>query len=367
MVKRHGQHGERRTEIKGLGALAFVLLAIALLGGCQEAPAVTPTAWTRSEPVFGPINATLTVYAPEDENLFQGFLDVCRTIDKAMSMWDRPYVTDVMRLAEAAGKTPVEVSDDTRIVLQRALEIADRTDGALDVAIGPLVKLWGVATDSPQVPTQAEIDALLPLINRNDIVIEGNKVFLKKPGMIIDVGGIAKGYTADKAIAYLKSQGIKSAIVDLGGNVYVLGSKPDGKGGTKPWRIGIQDPFAPARGTSIGIVSASDISLVTSGVYERRFTDEATGKTYHHILDPKTGWPSDNDLVSVTVVSKSSMDCDGFAKVLVLGLEKGWKVLRDNGLEGIFITADKKVYVTPGLAKDFTLKAEDYQLAEMGS
>lgn len=344
----------------------LILLIVVFLAGCS-APAVTPTAWTRSEPVFGPINATLTVYAPEDENLFQGFLDVCRTIDKQMSMWDRPYVTDVMRLAEAAGKNPIEVSEGTRFVLQRALEIGQKTEGALDVAIGPLVKLWGVATDSPHVPTQAEIEALLPLINRDDIVIDGNKVFLKKSGMILDVGGIAKGYAADQAIAYLKSQGIRSAIVDLGGNVYVLGSKPDGKGGTKPWRIGIQDPFAPARGTSIGIVSATDISLVTSGVYERQFTDETTGKTYHHILDPKTGWPAENGLVSVTVVSKSSVDCDGFAKVLVLGLEKGWKVLRDNGLEGIFITADKKVYVTPGLAKDFTLKGEGYQLAEMGS
>lgn len=343
--------------------LLAVLGLGALFMACTETP-VTPTAWTRSEPVFGPIEASLTVYGPEDENLFQGFLDVGRQIDRDMSMWERPFVTDVMRMAEAAGKNPVEVSQDTLIVLKRALEIADLTDGALDVAIGPLVKLWGVATDHPRVPRQSEIDALLPLINRHDLVLEGNTAYLRKPGMIVDVGGIAKGYAADKGAEYLRSKGVTSAIIDLGGNVYVIGGKPDGKGGIRPWKIGIQDPFSTARGTTIGIVSATDISLVTSGVYERRFTDEATGKTYHHILDPKTGWPTDNGLVSVTVVSKSSTDCDGFAKVLVLGLERGWQVLKDQGLEGIFITADKKVYVTPGLAKDFTLKGEGYQLAE---
>lgn len=341
----------------------LALLTLLIVTGCS-APPVTPTSWTRSDTVFGTIPATLTVFGPEDENLFQGYLDLLNNIDKEMSMWDRPYVTDVMRLAEAAGKAPVEVSPDTMTVLKKALEIGEATHGALDVAVGPLVKLWGVATDHPRVPTQKEIDALMPLINRSDIVLDGTKAFLKKKGMIVDVGGIAKGFAADEAVKYLKAKGVTSAIVDLGGNVYVIGSKPDGKGGSRPWRIGIQDPYLD-RGQVLGTVSASDISLVTSGVYERKFTDEATGKVYHHILDPKNGWPTDNGLVSVTVVSPSSITCDGFAKVIVLGLEEGWKVLQANGLEGIFVTADKKVYVTPGLAKDFTLKAEDYHLADL--
>jgi len=165
-------------------------------------------------------------------------------------------------------------------------------------------------------------------------------------------------------VAYLRSKGVTSAIVDIGGNVYVVGGKPDGKGGTRPWNIGIQNPDL-ARGSVLGTVAATDISLVTSGTYERKFTDPKTGKVYHHILDPKTGWPTDNGLVSVTVVNKSSIDCDGFAKVIVLGLQRGWEVLKAHGLEGIFVTSDKKVYVSPGLAKDFTLKASDYQLADL--
>lgn len=115
----------------------------------------------------------------------------------------------------------------------------------------------------------------------------------------------------------------------------------------------------------IGVVAAADTSLVTSGVYERKYTDPTTGKTYHHILDPKTGRPSDTGLVSVTIVGKPSIDCDGFAKVQVLGLKEAWRVLTENHLEGILITSDRKVYVTPQLAKDFTLRADEYQLAEL--
>lgn len=347
-----------------MSRLLLAALLTITLASCS-APPLTPTAWTRQENVFGNIPATLTVYGPENENLYQGFLDLILEVDKDMSMWDRPYETDIMRLAAASGKEAVVVSDQTMVVLKRGLEIGAATEGALDVAIGPLVKLWGVYTDHPHVPTQAEIDALLPLTHLSDLVLDGKTAYLRKAGMVVDVGGIAKGWATDLGVKYLKSQGVTSAIIDLGGNVYVVGAKPDGKGGTKPWRIGIQDPFQEERGTILGTVAATDTSLVTSGVYERKFTDPATGATYHHILDPKTGRPSNSGLVSVTVVGPSSIDCDGFAKVLVLGLEKGWQVLKDAGLEGIFITQEKKVYVTPGLAKNFTLTAQDYQLADL--
>jgi len=344
-----------------LGALGLVILA----GSCTPAKAaVSVVPWTNQVDIFGTIPATLTVYGPENPEVWEGFKAVVDQVDREMSMWDRPYVTDIMRLAAAAGQNPVEVSPDTMTVLRKALEIGDATEGGLDVAIGPLVKLWGVYTDHPRVPTEAEIQGLLPLVHRQDLVLNGTQAFLRQKGMVIDVGGIAKGFAADQAVAYLKAKGVSSAIVDLGGNVYALGGKPDGKGGLKAWKIGIQDPFAEARGSILGTVAALDTSLVTSGVYERKFTDPATGKTYHHILDPKTGWPTANGLVSVTVVNPSSITCDGYAKVIVLGLQEGWKVLRDHGLEGIFVTDDKKVYVTPGLAKDFTLTNTDYQLVD---
>jgi len=338
----------------------FVLLLTVLTVSCA---APVPKAWTRSAAVFGDIPASLTVYGPEDDALFAGYIDVMNNVDKAMSMWNRPYVTDVMRMADAAGSHPVEVSDYTITVLKRALEIGDATDGALDVAIGPLVKLWGIATDHPRVPTEQEIEKLLPISHRQDIVLDGKTAFLKRKGMIVDVGGIAKGFAADEAVKYLKSKGVKAAIVDIGGNVYAFGGKPTASG-TKPWSIGIQDPYRD-RGTVVGALAVTDESVVTSGVYERKFTDPATGKTYHHILDPKTGWPADKGLVSVTIVGKASIDCDGFAKLLVLGLDRGAAIAKSLGLSAIFITADKKIYLTPDLAKNFTLKANDYQLTDL--
>ncbi len=340
---------------------AFAILACFVF--CVSCSPPPPKSWTRTAAVFGDIPASLTVYGPEDDALFDGYIELLNNIDKEMAMWDRPYATDVTRLAEAAGSHPVVVSPDTMTVLQRALEIGDATDGALDVAIGPLVKLWGVATDHPQVPPQAEIDRLLPITRRQDIVLADKTAFLKRRGMIVDVGGIAKGYAADQAVAYLRSRGVTAAVIDIGGNVYAMGSKPTA-GGSKPWTVGIQDPYRD-RGTVVGTLLVTDESVVTSGVYERKFSDPATGKTYHHILDPRTGWPADNGLVSVTIVGPASIDCDGYAKVLVLGLNRAAALARSLGLSAILITADKKVYLTPALAKDFTLKATDYQLADL--
>jgi len=339
-------------------AAVGLLLVLAGCGG----EVLTPTSWTRSDAVFGEIPASLTVYGPPDEALFQGYLDQINAVDRALSMWDRPFITDVARLAAAAGQQAVSIGPDSEAVLKRAVEIGAATDGALDVTIGPLVKAWGVATEHPRVPSQTEIDRLLPLTRLADLVLSPGHAFLTRPGMIVDVGGIAKGYAADKAAAWLRTQGVRSAIIDIGGNVLVLGGKPDGQGGFKPWKVGIQDPDRE-RGTTLGTLNATDLSVVSSGTYERKFTDPATGKVYHHILDPKTGWPTDNGLVSVTVVGRVSMDCDGFAKVLVLGLERGRQVLKAQGLEGIFITADKTVYVSSGLARDFTLTSSQYHLA----
>jgi thiamine biosynthesis lipoprotein len=346
----------------GIPSLAgLIILTLAgLLASCAPPP---PTPWSRTAAVFGDIPASLTVYGPEDAALFDGYIDLINGIDKEMSMWDRPYVTDVMRLADAAGSHPVVVSPDTLDVIKRALEIGDATDGALDVAIGPLVKLWGIATDHPKVPAQAEVEKLLPVSRRQDIVLADKTAFLKRKGMIVDVGGIAKGFAADQAVAYLKSKGVTSAIIDIGGNVYAMGSKPTASG-PKPWSIGIQDPDRE-RGNVVGTLAVIDESVVTSGVYERKFTDPATGKTYHHILDPKTGWPADNGLVSVSIVGKASIDCDGFAKLLVLGLDRAAALTKTLKLQAIFITADKKVYLTPELAKNFTLKAADYKLADL--
>ena len=339
----------------------FVLpvLSILVVAGCS--PPVDTAPWTRSAPVFGEIPFNLTLYGPVDETLFDGSTEILVKLDKELSMWDRPYVTDVMRLQENAGKGPISVSADTLAVVKRGLEVAADTNGALDIAIGPLVKAWGIATDKPREPAKTEIEALLPLTRWQDIEVSADQIFLKSAGMVVDLGGIAKGYAADLVAAYLTARGVKSAIVDLGGNILVVGSKPDGK----PFRIGIQDPLNTTRGVYLGVAEITNQSLVTSGSYERRFTDPKTGKTWHHILDPVTGYPADNELDSVSIVGDKSIDCDAYAKVFVMGLKKGWDFLKTHPeLQGIFITKDKKVYVTPQLARVFTLTNKDYALMD---
>ncbi len=329
------------------------------LGSC--APAADTTPWVRTAPVFGEIPFNLTQYGEVDESLFDGALAILTRLDEELSIWDRPYVTDLMRLRDNAGRTPITVSADTLTVISRGLEVAQDTGGALDIAIGPLVKAWGIATDNPREPSPAEIAALLPLTRWQDIRVTGDQVLLAKKGMVVDLGGIAKGYAADLVAQYLKGRGVKSAIIDLGGNILVVGSKPDGK----PFRIGIQDPLAEKRGDYLGVVQLTDQSLVTSGTYERRFTDITTGKTWHHILDPVTGYPADNELDSVSIIGDSSMDCDAYAKVFVMGLKKGWEFLKTHPeLQGIFITTDKRIFVTPGLASRFSLTNQDYTLGD---
>jgi thiamine biosynthesis lipoprotein len=342
-----------------LGLLSVLLLSCA--------PVADTTPWSRSAPVFGEIPFTLTLYGEVDETLFDAALADLTTLDEELSMWERPYVTDVMRLHDAAGIKAVQVSADTMAVIRRGIEVAKDTGGALDIAIGPLVKAWGIATDHPREPAPSEIAALLPISHWQDIEVgtesvgQPGTVKLAKAGMVVDLGGIAKGYAADLVADTLRTKGVKSAIIDIGGNILVMGSKPDGK----PFRIGIQDPLAEARGTYLGIANIINQSLVTSGTYERRFTDAKTGKTWHHILNPATGYPAENELDSVSIIGDKSIDCDAYAKVFVMGLKKGWAfVLTHPELQAIFITTDKRVFVTPGLASRFTLTNKDYKLED---
>jgi thiamine biosynthesis lipoprotein len=176
--------------------------------------------------------------------------------------------------------------------------------------------------------------------------------------MKVDLGAIAKGYAADEVARILKENGVKHAIINLGGNVMTIGGNPNGK----PWRIGIQDPYNP-RGEYLGILPIKDKTVVTSGTYERYFIEN--GKRYHHILDPDTGYPTDNKLDSVSIITDKSIDGDGLStSTLLLGLDEGMKLIEKlENVEAIFVTSDKQVYVSSGLKKDFTLTNPAFKLA----
>ena len=226
------------------------------------------------------------------------------------------------------------------------------SNDTFDISVGPIVDLWAIGTENAKVPTKKEIKDKLPLVNYKDILLNDNSksVKLAKKDMKIDLGGIAKGYAADKIYEYLKEEKLESALINLGGNIYVLGSKEN----NQPFSIGVQDPTKP-RGNSIGNIKVSNKSVVTSGIYERYL--EKNNKIYHHMLDPHTGYPFDNNLSSVTIVSDKSIICDALSTTTFgLGVEKGLKLVENlDGVDAIFITKDKKIYLSNNLKNKFNL------------
>lgn len=251
---------------------------------------------------------------------------------------------------------PVEVSTEAAALVSEALRIADETGGAFDPTIGPVSRLWNIS-EEPRVPSADEIAAALPLVNYKDVTVEENTVTLAKSGMLLDLGGIAKGLAADLAIQIYEQYGIDSAIVNLGGNVYVYGEREGGGA----YRIGLRDPLG-AQSHYAAVISVQNTSVVTSGVYERFF--ESGGKTYHHLFDPKTGYPTDNALLAVTVVCKSSTEADALSTALfVMGLKKGLAFAEQrDGVEAVFFTEDKEIYVTSGLEANVEITNEAYTL-----
>lgn len=236
-------------------------------------------------------------------------------------------------------------------LMQRALSLCDRTEGALDLSIYPIVRAWGFTTDCYQVPQAETLQTLLLLVDYRQIQYEDSTVTLSQ-GMEIDLGSVAKGFAGQQTAEYLRTHGVSSALLSLGGNVQTIGSKPDGT----PWQIGVQDPGGD---TPMLVLSIQDQAVVTSGGYERYF--EQDGVTYWHIMDPDTGYPADSGLLSVTVVGDDGLLCDGLSTALfVMGLERASSFWAEHGqFEAVFVTKDGTVYLTEGLQTQIAL-TEDH-------
>jgi FAD:protein FMN transferase len=265
---------------------------------------------------------------------------------------------DIYKINENAGIKNVELDPATVKIIKKSLQVSELSGGAYDITVGPLVQRWAIGRLQQDIPAKGELQKLLPLVNYKDVYVDEHYGGLKRPGQMMDLGGIAKGYAGDVAIQIYKKYGIQSAFINLGGNVATVGSKADGS----PWRIGIRNPRPkgdPTQGEQIlGYITVKDKAVSAAGDDQRYF--EKDGQRYHHILDPKTGYPAKSDLMSVTLVTDSSLDSDAFdTAVFILGLEKGKELLRQYGnMEAIFVTTDKKIYATDGLKDKFIFHDE---------
>ncbi len=341
----------RRLAALGMGCL--------LLTGCtaqqpdfvdvteKVIPTVTAAANTEKTTGYGwyfDTLVTITLYgAPE--GMMDELLAACQRYEQLLSKTIEG--SDVYRINHAGGEK-VTVAPETWEILRRAKEISTMTDGAFAVTIAPLSAMWDFTDGTKRMPTEEQRLAALPLVNDTALALgEGGTVTLPD-GMQVDLGGIAKGYIADRLAEMMRGR-VQCGIISLGGNTYVVGEKPDGTLNT----IGVQDPF-DATGALEGVVQARNISAVTSGTYERGF-EGPDGVWYHHILDPKTGLPAKTDLVSATLLMTSSMDADALATAcIVLGSEGAMQLAKEIGLDAVFITADGSTLLTDGFAEKYS-------------
>lgn len=339
----------------------LLIFSLPLFVGCSKNNKVAEPI-TRSEAIMGTV-VKVTLYDSDDVTILDKSFDRVRAIEESVSINDSDEVikdTILDKVNKSSGIQPVKVDDDTFTIVKKGIEYSKLSNNLFDITIGPLVKLWSIGLPEERVPSKEEIKNVLEYINYEDIELNENdkSIFLKEPNMIIDLGGIAKGYAADEISEVLTENGVHSAIIDLGGNVYTHGTKVTGE----DWNIGIQNPL-DSRGNVLGTIKANNKSIVTSGTYERFI--EQDGVKYHHILNPKTGYPYDNNISGISIISDTSIDGDALStSVFAMGVENGLVFVESQpGVEAIFVTTDKKVYLSSGMKNVFNLTNTDFQIA----
>lgn len=285
---------------------------------------------------------SLTAYGSNSEEAVNKAVQEINRLDAMFSVGNAD--SDVTKLNENGSG---EVSEETAFIMNRAMQVSEKTNGAFDITIYPLMELWGFTTKNYRVPESSEIAEALKGVSYTNVSVNGQQVALTG-GSSIDLGGIAKGYTSSRVIQIMKDCGIEHAIVNLGGNVQVLGTKTDGS----DWRVAIQNPAS--ENSYLGILSTTDKAVITSGGYERYF--EQDGQVYHHIIDTQTGYPSDSDLTSVTIVYSDGTTADALSTALfAMGLDGAKELYRSGDIDFDMILFDgSTVYVSEGIASGFS-------------
>ena len=318
---------------------AALLSAAFLLTGCSGAPAQEPESAT-----FFAMDTAMDFTVYGDAALLDEAETLIGSLEEQVSVTDEH--SDIYAIDHTGSGS---LSGNAAELMAQALELCRRTNGELDLSVYPIVRAWGFTTGSYQVPDEETIQSLLPLVDYTQIQYDAATGVVTLPeGMEIDLGSVAKGYAGQLAAQMLREHGVQSALLNLGGNVQTVGTKPDGS----PWQIGIKDPQGE---DAMMVLSVEDQAVVTSGGYERYF--EQDGQTYWHIMDPSTGHPADSGLISVTIVGDEGVVCDGLSTALfVMGLEKAADLWAQSGdFEAVFVTASGEVYITEGLQDRFAL------------
>lgn len=287
-------------------------------------------------------------YGESADTVYTGMETKIREIESALSL--HLSQSEIAAINENAGVQPVEVSQRTFDLLQRAKELSEQSDGAFDITIAPVVELWGITSDHPHVPTDEELAQDMALMGLEDLVLdeEACTAYLTRPGMAIDLGGIAKGWTADQLREYARELGAERGYVSLGGNLMIIGERPDGD----PFKFGLRDPQGDAS-TYLGTVTLEDgYTMATTGGYERYFEED--GIRYHHVLDPRTGYPADSDLLSVAVISKDGTLADYLSTTLfVQGLEAAKAAAGSEDYALVMVDQENNVWISGSLRGNF--------------
>ncbi|MCL2817834.1 MAG: FAD:protein FMN transferase [Clostridiales bacterium] len=336
-----------------LSAFIAVFLLVFLLAGCGERPAYITKSDFKLDTVV-----TVTIYGYHKQAIFD---EIFAEIDRLESILSVSVPgSDLDRLAQNSGLGYIGLHPETLFLLRKSIEYSRLSQGAFDVTAGPLISLWNIRDGEGHFPSQEELSAALSLINHEDILFEQDRVMLKNAGMTVNLGAVAKGYIADKIKELLLSKGIKSAVINLGGDIALIGGKPGGE----PFKIGVRDPKG-APGSHCIVLEIAEKSVVSSGSYERFFAHQ--GKEYHHILDLGSGFPVENELISVTVICGMAADGDALSTTaFLLGLEAGLEMINDlPGVSAIFITKDNKIYLSRGFEYGFTITNSAYSLGEV--
>lgn len=351
----------RRKKSWIIGCLLMFLL---MMAGCtkkteQEEVKINKEPYSDQQTLIGTY-VQIRIYDDGKEEVLE------KAFDKVKDLGDRITVnekgSEIDKINEQAGIQPVKVSDDVYELIKRAYEYSEDSNGGFDMAIGPITQLWHIGFSDARKPSQEEIDTALKLVDYKKVILDDEEktVYLQEKGMSLDLGAIAKGFITDEVVKVLKENDVTTAIVDLGGNVYVLGNSPREQGAD--WTVGIQDPNK-ARNTVIGKIKESNKTLVTSGIYERYL--EVDGQKYHHLFDPETGYPFDNDIAGVTVITDQSIDGDGLSTaVFSMGVKKGLEYAESlDNVEVIFVTKEDEVFISKGIEKTFELdKDSGYEM-----